>query len=110
MSAVLDIVHRLKHAFGYTPATLHCSVCGRARTREVGFISGPGVFFCGTCVRHAATLPSNPNTQGPACRVCKGHRPLVTLNAVDGLRVCVVCVRHMNDMIDDYDARYGTQS
>jgi hypothetical protein len=33
------------------------------------------------------------------------HRPLVTFDVSPVIRVCVFCVREMNDMIDDYDLR-----
>ena len=114
MSTILDLARRFKRALGYSPSSFHCSVCNRARTDDVGFISGPGVFFCGNCVkRAAAAIPAASNPEyglGSRCRCCGGHRPLVTFDVTPEIRVCVVCVREMNDMIDDYDLRYGTRS
>ena len=114
MSTILDLARRFKRALGYSPSSFHCSVCNRARTDDVGFISGPGVFFCGNCVkRAAAAIPAASNPAygpGSRCRCCGGHRPLVTFDVTPEIRVCVVCVRMMNDMIDDYDLRYGTRS
>ena len=109
MNAILDLAHRVKRALGYSPAPLHCSVCNQARTDDVGFISGPGVFFCGDCVKRAvADIPAASRPEygpGSRCRCCGGHRPLVTFEVTPEIRVCVVCVRDMNDMIDDYDRR-----
>jgi hypothetical protein len=114
MSSIADLAHRIKRALDYSPSSLHCSVCNRARTDDLGFISGPGVFFCGNCVkRAAAAIPAASNPEygpGSRCRCCGGHRPLVTFEVTPEIRVCVVCVRMMNDMIDDYDLRYGTRS
>ena len=110
MNAILELAHRVKRALGYSPSSFHCSVCNRARTDDVGFISGPGVFFCGNCVKRAnAAIPTASKPEygpGSRCRCCGGHRPLVTFDVTPEIRVCVVCVRDMNDMIDDYDLRY----
>ncbi len=113
MGRIVNFARRVKRMLGHSTSTLTCSTCGRARSDSIAFISGPGVFLCGVCVRDAATRRSHlPPAGGPStrCRLCGGHRPLVAIGEAAGLNVCVVCIRQMNEMVDEYDQRYHRAS
>jgi ribosomal protein S14 len=110
MGRLTEIAHRVKRSLGYVPATLHCTACGRPSTDPVAFISGPGLYLCGPCVRDAENQAAHvdpairPKTR---CQFCGEYRPLVSFGAASLVNVCIVCVKLMTEMVDEYDDASG---
>jgi ribosomal protein S14 len=88
---------------------LHCSACGRPRAEVRRLLSGPGVYMCETCIRDAAARLAEPavgaDTPG-RCRFCGVTRaPVLLTEGATPLAVCAACVRLMEGILAEDDAR-----
>jgi len=90
---------------------VHCGACGEPKGVGRRMISGPGVYLCEPCVRDAAAslVDSAAGAAAPArCRFCGQTQPPARLaQARAPLPVCVACVRLMDGILTEDDARSG---
>src|SRR5262245_11279817 len=106
MGRLTEIAHRVKRRLGFVPATLHCTAFDRPSTDPGAFISGPRLYLCGACVREAEHKAAQVDPAGrpkTRCQFCGEYRPLVSIGTAATVNVCIVCVKLMTEMVDEYD-------
>jgi hypothetical protein len=88
-----------------------CSACGQPKAKARRLLSGPGVYLCEACIRDASErlAEAEVGTGAPGrCRFCGVTRPRAPLGGgAAPLVVCAPCVRLMEGMLAEHDARRG---
>jgi hypothetical protein len=96
-----------------TIVALHCAFCGKSADDTESLIEGPNVCICDVCIDRAeqgrAAIEGDPvaSRGGQACSFCEGRAP-TALAGKGEASICVECVEHCTEMLDDADpARPG---
>ena len=83
---------------------LHCSFCGRARTRVAKLIAGPGVDICSDCVALARSWPALPHP-GRTCSFCGQWDPDKGRVVAHGMTaICGECLDLCDEIIAEEQA------